>query len=208
VGGLDQLRDQLVRTKWLYALSALWLALGACERTQAEAPPPGAGVIDSIFPVDEEIRRFRAAHRLSAVDSLAGGAASRGELVQRFMAAVILRDTVAARALKLDAGEFIDLYFPHSPYARAPYRQNPAFVWFQLEQNSNTGLTRVFNRYGGQPSGYRGYRCAGQPVRQGESRLWRDCVVEWRLLPHSVRLFGSIFEHAGRYKFVSFGNDL
>jgi hypothetical protein len=209
VGELDELRDQLTMLKWISALSACSLVLSACGRPEATARTANSGgVVDSIFPVAEEIRRFEAVHQVEPVHELKQRAGSRDELVLRFVRALESSDTATLQGLSLDAGEFITLYFPHSAYARPPYRQNPAFVWFQFQQNGHKGIGRALARYGGLPSGFRGYHCAAEPVRQGPVTLWQNCVVTWRLQPDSIRLFGTILEHAGRFSFVSFANDL
>jgi hypothetical protein len=194
--------------QWVWALSAC-LALGACDRPPAAAgAATPAGVVDSILPVAETVRRFRLAHGTAAGGALHGGATSRDELVARFLVALEQADTAAIRTLAIDAGEFIDLYYPNSAYARPPYRQSPAFLWFQFQQNSHKGISRALARYAGRPARFQRYRCAAQPQVLGTSRLWHDCVVHWGLEPDSIRLFGSILEHHGRFKFVSFGNDL
>ena len=195
--------------KWITALSACSLVLSACGRPDAAARPANSGtVVDSVLPLAEEIRRFEAAHLVEPVHELKQRASSRDELVRRFMRALESSDTATLRELTLDAAEFITFYFPHSAYARPPYRQNPAFVWFQFQQNGHKGIGRALARYGGLPSGFRGYRCAAEPVLQGPATLWQDCVVAWRLQPDSIRLFGTILERAGRFSFVSFANDL
>ena len=194
--------------KWVSALSACSLVLSACGRPEATAAVANSAVVDSIFPLAEEIRRFEAAYLVEPVRELKDRAGSRDELVQRFVQALESRDTATLQELTLDAAEFITFYFPHSVYARPPYRQNPAFVWFQFQQNGHKGIGRALARYGGLPSGFRGYHCASEPVRQGPVTLWQDCVVAWGLQPDSIRLFGTILEHAGRFSFVSFANDL
>jgi hypothetical protein len=190
------------------ALSAICFVLGACDRPAA-APRPveSSGTIDSIFTVEEDIRRFQATHSTRATGSISGPS-SRDQLVAGFIAALEARDTAKLNRLALSAHEFIELYYPSSPYTRPPYRQSPEFVWFQFQQNGNKGLTRALTRYGGSVAGYRGYTCASAPVQQGEARLWRDCIIQWRLQPHSIRIFGTIIQLADRFKFVSYGNDL
>jgi hypothetical protein len=50
------------------------------------------------------------------------------------------------------------------------------------------------------------YRCDGEPLVQGENRVWSDCLVEVRG-PEGTRqlsLFGAIMEREGVFKFVSY----
>lgn len=169
-------------------------------------------VIDSILPVEEEIRRFKAAFNDSTVESLQGGAATRDELVASLIEAIENNDTTAIRRMMISPAEFIDLYYPASPYARSPYRQSPALVWFQIRQNSEKGIGRVLQRFGGRPTNYSGYECGdGRPSIRDGIRLWDRCVVHWKPNAHTagtLSLFGTIIEMDGRYKFVSYANGL
>jgi hypothetical protein len=170
-------------------------------------PSPRPSVVDSSLPLDEALRRFR--DGLPIVSQLSGGATSREALVRRFLRAVARRDTTAVRAIVLSRAEFAYLYYPHSPFTREPHKQMAGLVWFLTQANSSKGITRVFQRLGGQGLGYRGHRCNPRPERQGPNVIWEDCVV--RLADGNthaeLRLFGSIIERDGRLKFVSYAND-
>lgn len=182
----------------------------ACDRSAANPQPVvSVGVIDSILPVSEEIRRFKAAHAIGEDNhGLKRGVASREELVQRLIVAIERSDTTELRGLLIDAEEFINVYYPESMYARPPYRQNPAFVWFQIQQNGAKGLTRALQRFGGKDAGSARFSCATGPVLLGAARTWENCTVDWELEPNKLQLFGSIIEHARHFKFVSYANDL
>jgi hypothetical protein len=164
-------------------------------------------VIDSSLPLEEALRRFRVGLRV--VKELSGGAPTREALVRRFVRAVEQRDTAAVRAMVLSRAEFAYLYYPDSPFTRQPHEQMAGLVWFLTQSNSSKGITRAFDRLGGQPLGYRGHQCNVRPKRQGPNQLWENCVVR---LGHGnsdaeLRLFGSIIERDGRLKFVSYAND-
>ena len=110
----------------------------------------------------------------------------------------------------LNRAEFAYLYYPSSPYTRPPTVQEAPLSWFLLVQNSQKGITRVFDRLGGQETKYVGYHCAPEPSREGANLFWRDCVVELKLpgeLLLTRKLFGSIIERDGRFKFFSYTND-
>jgi hypothetical protein len=175
----------------------------------ADVPPPGT-IVDSILPIEEEIRRFRATLS-EAPDRLEGGAASRDELVNRFVAAVEAADTLALRDLLVTRAEFAYLYYPHTMYTRPPYELSPALLWFQIETGTNTGLSRMMEAFAGRPLEWTGYRCAPDPRTEGDNRVWADCRV---LLapregePAEAALFGSILERNGVFKFVSYSNEL
>jgi hypothetical protein len=175
------------------------------EPKMAAIVPP-APVVDSILPMETMIARFQAAMPEQPAQ-LAGAATSRAELMD--MLAVALRDSSAAavHALRLSAQEFAYLYFPSSHLAREPYRHPPQLAWMMIEQNGVKGEARLLRRFGGGEIRFTGHSCLHPPVTEGANRLWQGCTVE--VETHgTVRLFGTIIEREGRFKFVSFANDL
>lgn len=224
VGGLDELRAQLIgarereglrarqRRQLLVAL-ALACAAAACDNSaDAAAERAKAAVaapVDSILPMDDAIRRFRAG--LPAVQQLSGGASSRDELVASFVRAVELNDTAAIRLAHVSRAEYAYLYFPSSIYMSEPYRQPPAVAWFLNSENSDKGISRVLRRLGGRELAWSGYSCSDQ-AREGDNSFFRSCVLDY-LDPAertrvTRRLFGTIIERDGQYKFLSYANDL
>lgn len=166
-----------------------------------------AGTVDSIFPMEVMIERFQAeAGRRPA--TLRGAARSRDELVAAFVAAVESSSMAALRGLRMDVAEYAHLYVPTSHLSRDPYRQPPAIGWLLTEQNGLKGEARLLRRFGGRPLGFRSYDCPEAPVVEGDNTLWRNCVVDLGASGQPVRLFGTIIERAGRYKFISLANDL
>lgn len=168
-------------------------------------------IVDSILPIEEALRRFRAALPGPAPTALSGGAESRDALVRSFVRALEANDTLSLRRLALTAAEFAWLVYPSSPFVAPPYRQMPGLLWTQISLASGRGQARLLARLAGQPLGYSAYTCDGEPERQGENRVWRACSV--RLTQpdgggRAVRLFGDIVERGGKFKFVSFANDL
>lgn len=167
-------------------------------------------VVDSILPVEEELRRFSAAIGGQPVTAFAGSSISREGLVRRFMKALAADDTADLRAMVLNAREFADLVYPESPYTHRPYRQSPALVWNQIQNPSESGFTRLVRRLGSQPLRYVDHKCDAKPDRQGHNTIWTNCFVRLRILSgatESHRLFGSIIERHGRFKIVSFTNE-
>lgn len=185
-------------------------ASARARQDSANRARPGY-VVDSILPVDEELRRFRAASGGTPVTRLAGGSDSRDGLVRRFARALSANDSSALRAMVLTAREFADLYYPESPYTRPPMRQSPAVAWTLIQNPSTAGLTRIMRRLGGRPLGYRGQRCDPRTVREGRNVRYTGCLVD--LIgadgrPVTRRLFGSIIQRDGVYKFMSYTNQL
>lgn len=166
-------------------------------------------VVDSILPVEETMRRFRAAIGGARVTAFTGSSPSREALVRRFINALAVSDSADLGAIALNAREFIDLVYPESPYTHPPYRQSPALVWNQIQNPSASGLTRLVRRLGNQPLRYVDHRCDADPDRQGRNLIWTNCIVRLGSSnepPTSHRLFGSIIQRNGRFKIVSYKN--
>ena len=199
------------------AFLLLVLVLAACE-----IPPRSAGaepvdslklrpgyVVDSIFPMEEMLRRFREPLG-EPVFVLARGAESRDGLVRAFVRALAERDDAALERLRIDESEFAWIYFPSSPFAAPPYELPPEVLWLQLDAESSKGLARA-TRLIGAGLVYLGHECKSAPEVYGSNRLWSECVVHWRRpdgREERFRLFGSILEHGGRFEFVSYANQL
>lgn len=167
-------------------------------------------VIDSILPVEEQLRRFRAAIDGTPVQSLSGGSASRDELVQRFARAVERSDSASLAGLAVSAREFADLIYPESPNVHAPYQQDPALVWRTIQNPSQSGLKRLVRRAGGMAMPVAGYRCNEKPVAVGRNRFWGGCelrIVDVNGATSTHRLFGTIVERGGRFKFMGYRNE-
>jgi hypothetical protein len=167
-------------------------------------------VVDSILPLDEEIRRFRVGLP-DGPAQLQNGAASRNQLVRAFAKAVEHSDTAALERLVISRAEFAYLIYPESPYTREPYDQSPALVWMAIQNPSLTGARRLLQRFGGTSFGLQAVECPLPPERQGANRLWSGCTVLVATDSTSSvrrRLFGTIVERDGRFKFVSYRNDL
>lgn len=168
-------------------------------------------VVDSILPVEEEVRRFAAAIGGPPVVAFDNASASRDELVQRFTKAVAKGDSAALSAMTVHAREFVDLIYPESPYTHAPYRQAPGLLWMQIVQPSASGQRRLLRRLGGRALHIDAVRCAPTAETQGRNRLWAQCTVRYRSAaeggsPRDGRLFGTIIERDGVFKFLSLSN--
>jgi hypothetical protein len=184
-------------------------APGGAAGGEPAPPPSSGGVVDSVFPIEEEIRRFRVG--LPEATELSGGAPTRDQLVERFVRAIESADSAALVPLLLDRSEFGWLYYPHTMYTAPPYELSPALLWFQMQNLTDSGISRLFRRASGGPLHVAGYRCEDTPAKQGANTVWSACTVT--LHPPGgesvdMQLFGSILERGGTYKFVSFANDL
>jgi hypothetical protein len=203
---------QRTRITVLAALAALTIGCDREARARAAdtttTVAASAGVVDSIFPPEEALRRFR--EPLPMVSALDGAMPSRDSLVRRFVRAIEARDTSALRSIVMTRAEFAHLYFETSPHARPPAQQPPALVWFLHTQNSVKGVSRALDRFGGRPLGFRGYTCAPAPRVEGANTVWDDCLLHLGSGRDttSIRLFGGVIERDGRFKLLSYSNDL
>lgn len=214
--------------------AAVILALGACQRGDAKPVDtlalradslrrdsiarvrqdsinrtlPGY-VVDSILPIDEEVRRFKRTTKGDSVSAFEHASTSREALVRRIVADVATNDTVDLAAAAVTPREFIDLIYPSSPYTHPPYRESPSIVWMQIANPSTSGYLRLTRRLGGQPFAYESHSCRSTPERQGKNTLWLDCTVRVRNPQHETttqRWFGTIVERDGKFKVMSFHN--
>ena len=167
-------------------------------------------IIDSILPVDEEIRRFQATIPVRPT-AFSDAARTRSELVARFVRALEKNDTTALRRLVIDRGEFGYLVYPTSPNTAPPYRQSPDLVWLFRSASTDKAVSRLFARFGGTPLGYTGFACPGAVDHQGANTLSSNCVVK-RVTTEGdsarLRMFGAIVGRQGRFKFLSLANGL
>jgi hypothetical protein len=170
------------------------------------APVPGS-YVDSIFTPEEEMRRFR--EGLAEPAALAGGERSRQALVRAFVRAVERADTAAVRRMIVSRAEFAWLYYPSTGFSRPPRRMSPALLWFLTMQDSEKGIGRLLDRRGGERAAYVATECDPRPRVEGRNRLWDHCRVTFRHGGETKtdRLFGTILERDGEYKFLSYKNE-
>lgn len=168
-------------------------------------------VIDSIRPMAEELRLFQDSAGAEP-DSLRNSAPTREALVARFMDALSARDSAALAGLHLDRAEFAYFYFPASRFSAPPYELPPGLVWRQMTAESNKGIGVALRLLGGDDIEYRGHECRDAPAPHGTGQTWGGCRVAWRVTTTgdtaTAILFGSILERGGRFKFVSYTNEL
>lgn len=164
--------------------------------------------VDSILPIPLLLDRFRT--EVPQVHSLANASESREALVRRFVHALAQQDTAGLHAMQMSSAEFAWLYYPESEFTRPPYELAPEHVLLLIDQNSRKGLTRMLRRIAGNSLTYAGHDCPAEPRRREHDNLWEGCTVRLRNADgseESLRLFGTIWERDGRWKFVSYANE-
>ena len=189
----------------------VWMAAVLAARCGSGADagaPERTMVVDSALPPEESLRRLRdGLPEPAALD----GAPSRDALVRGLFERLRAQDTAAVVAMTLTRAEFGWLYYPELAAASPTPALDPRLMWTLLRLESEKGLNRLFQRLGGVDVGFEGYRCEALPRTEGRNRLWEDCEVRLGSPPEDLaatRLFGTIIERDGRYKFVSFKTDL
>jgi len=209
----------IAATLFLPAMLIASLAVPACTETgddadrgirEAAAEVARTPVhVDSTFPVEEELRRFRAG--LVEPAGLGNGSDSRGELVDTFLRRLEAGDTMGVAALAITPAEFAWFYYPHTMYVSRPYELPPSLVWYQLQNRSSRGMVRLLRRYAGKTLYDVGYSCPDEGETFGDGHIWHGCTVLGRIPSGErveERLFGSILALDGHYKLVSFSNEL
>jgi hypothetical protein len=195
----------------LFGVLGLVLAAAACEPSAArEVKSPGArSTVDSIVPRDEALRRFQA--ESPRVERLQEDEASREAVLAAYVRALETRDTAAIARLAINRAEFAWLYYPTTPQGLPPYDVEPGLLWFLLSSRSDKGARRALTVYGGQRFKVLSQDCGQTGAREGANTIWGPCTVRWVGESRdtvSTRLLGQIIERDGRYKVLSYSNDL
>ncbi|HEU0301984.1 MAG TPA: hypothetical protein VFR37_21190 [Longimicrobium sp.] len=193
-------------TRWIALGVLAMLASGCGDGTQSAEAAPAR--VDSIRAPGEALALFRAT--APATDSLSAGAPSLDSLVARFADAVARQDLAAVRAMELSRAEYGWIYFPSLRRMNPGLNLQPEVMWLLHEQESDKGITRVLRRLGGGQARFGAYACEEQPQVEGDIRYWHRCTVEVTApdgQTAALKLFGSVIEHGGRWKIVSYAND-
>jgi len=165
------------------------------------------GVVDSVLPVAEALRRFR--EGLPKQDTLLHASDTRAALVERLAGAITRRDTADLNAMALNRAEFAWLFYEESPLSRPPYEAPPGLLWGQILTTSDEGIRQLMTRLGGKSIEVSDLACPNAPEQEGRNTLYKRCTVRFTARgekPLEGNLFGSIIERDGRFKFVGLGN--
>ncbi len=179
------------------------------QAAHVRAVAAAGGVVDSILPIAEHLKRFRETLTRQP-DTLGSASASVDALVARWAAAVAANDSAAFDAMVIDAAEFAWLYYPESKMSKAPYEAPPGLLWGQILASSNAGVSAVLKMFGAQPLQVDAIKCP-ESVVEGPNRLHERCVVILRRGASAAqegRFFGTILERDGRFKFVGLASEL
>lgn len=187
-----------------------WRSDGVLIPSQDSLRKTPGYVVDSIFPPEEALRRFRAELGGDAPTRLTGGAPSLDVLLRRYWGLLARRDTFAMTPLVMNAKEFAWLYYPESGEAAAGLAPN--ISWLLLSANSGRGLARALAAADTAvtPAPLVGTACVPVTGAMGANRLYGPCGVIRRLgvRPDTVWVVQRIIARDGIFKLMSFSNDL
>ena len=181
----------------------------AYNRAPMDTSHTAGAIIDSVFPMPEMIRRFR--DGLPELTALRDGPQSRQALVAQFITALATSDKATLGRLTLSRAEYAYLYFPNTPDASRENGLTPQRGWDQITRASEKGIGRALTRIGGKPITLDALQCHAAPRTAGPMTLYLGCTLTLGLADGTKfdgRLFGSIIEYAGRFKFVGYANDM
>jgi hypothetical protein len=165
-------------------------------------------VVDSAFPPEEALRRFRSTVAGDAPTALSGGERSLDALLRRYWALLVARDTVSMSNLVLNRGEFAYLYFPDSPELAAGLA--PEVTWLLIASQGGRGLTRALRAAeSAQTKGVARTICLGKPRALGRNTAVGPCgVVLAGPSADTVWIAKAIIQRDGVHKLLGLSNDL
>lgn len=166
-------------------------------------------VVDSVFPPEEAMRRFRATVPGSAPTRLAGGASSVDDLIRRYWVALTAADTSAVRSLSVSQAEFAYLYLPDSPEIRSGMQ--PAIAWLVLDEASVRGLSRARLRAeAARNVPAVGVACDGNEVANGAAQIQGPCgiVLQRAAGSDTIWIANRVILRDGVVKLLGFANPL
>ena len=146
----------------------------------------------------------------SRVRNLDGSEFSPQALTERFLEALESGDLKNVVAHALDREEFEQIVWPRLPHSRPGTNLTPEFVWGQTVVKSLSALGRTFSDHGTRHYRLLKLRFAAPTQDYGTFVLHRDPWLRLRDEngnEKNLRLFGSVLEKDGEFKFYSFVND-
>jgi hypothetical protein len=189
------------------ALVVVITLASACRERDATAAPRTVSepATVSVPTIESELARFRSG--MTEPTSLAGPP-SRDSLVRLFERALVARDSAALDRLQITREEFAYLYYPDSKMAQPPYELGPDVMWMQIQSQRYRGLRRLIAKFADRSFRIRGLEC--DPAQRQNAVVIHQCGVRTSgaVAAKPERLFGSIIERHGRFKFVGYANRL
>lgn len=196
-----------------FAVAVAVFIVAACDRAatpSTDSAQPVGYVVDSALSIDTLLARFRATIA-DTPSTLAGGEASAERLAREFLRAVSSNDSTSIRRLVVNRAEFAWLYYPHTRFTKPPYELGPELLWLQMNEASEKGIVRALRRYSGSALRFEALVCPDSVSVEGPNRIRMGCQLRFATADsaaRTMRMFGSLLERDGRWKIISYANDL
>jgi hypothetical protein len=193
----------------ILSLAATIVACSREPRTQSARPADIAQAPETATSMETLLARFQKG--TPEVDSLTSTSATPETLTRRYLDALAQSDSHALRDMHITRAEYAYLYFPESKMMAPPYELPPDVAWMLHIADSNKGIAKVIQRFGGQELQLESVRCPGDPLEEGANTVSRGCVVRYRIAGQQMTeapLFAAIIEREGRLKFFSYATKL
>jgi hypothetical protein len=143
----------------------------------------------------------------TAAPPLANTQPSARAIGERLLDAIAAGDRQELERLALDEAEFRVHVWPDLPAARPERKLPVSYVWGDLRQKSETGLTQVLHQYQGRRYTLVDVRFGAAPTRYRAYTVHRNPVLVARGpdgVTEDLRLCGSLLEMDGRWKVFSY----
>src|SRR5687768_7711198 len=196
-----------MRGTWTFAV--LLTMVVACSDGRAATRLPEnriAGVVDSVLPPEASHARFT--NGLARPTGLSGGSETISALIGKFLDAAARGDTAALAGLLVSRAEYGFLYYPTSLYSRKPYELAADVAWLLSSEENAKGARRLLQRLSGHRLSLDTFHCE-RTDREGANVVHSGCSVSFAEDGQTSvkRLFRSVIERDGQFKFLSYAGD-
>ncbi|MFN3427407.1 MAG: hypothetical protein ACK41G_07540 [Candidatus Thermochlorobacter sp.] len=195
---------------WICVLSGLALACQRGEKNERQADtidPKRLPISDDMpqlpkpYPYPEPLPDSVKQRQLSY------SARTPEELIDMALEALAKKDTTTLKNLMINEYEFRNWLWPEFPASLPIMNISPDFAWQNLLQNSEKGLRRALEKYGGKKFSYVSHRfLKGQDYYQTfvVHTQTRVVVADSLGRQREMKELGSFVEMNGRYKLMSY----
>ena len=177
----------------LGAAASVGFGCGDADPKPADAPAPGR-------------------HGDEPVPTVNGGVffASPEEAARAALKLVAAGDADSLVRLALTESGFREAVYPRLPASRPERNTSADFLWEMLHQRSRSSLAYTLDRYGGRRYELLAVDFLGETTDYGDFQVHRETVLTVRDPggnEGTLRVFGAMLEHDGRYQIFSFVTD-
>jgi hypothetical protein len=187
----DRFRTALEKTGLkLLILGLLFLVLTSCATTDMEKPAAGV-----------------APQEMKAEEGLTNAKASIEDLCKEVLERMAQRDIKGMHALALTEDEMRKHVWPYLELSRPGTNMTFERYWGDIQARSHGSFRDMYDHYGGKKFEFISYEFKKETWSLGSGKVHRDSLLTVRNEDGEtgeVRVFGSVFELNGKFKFYSF----